>query len=666
MKKIVLATILVVSWCICYSQTEQDLDLAKQLRQELAMTTQDTSRVTILTNLCNFYREYNQDSSIIFGNQALALAQRINFPAGEANVLNELGLSFRILGNMPKSLELQFQGLQIAESNKWPLLMAKCLRGIGVVFLELKDYSKAISYFKRGKLINKTIHNIKEAASSEVFLDWNIGVCYMRKNQLDSSLFYLQNLYNKRLQAGFFSGPILLAYGQLQFRLGNHNEAIEYLHKSILINLKDSSNRSLSEDYNTIAGFYKEMNDRDSSIYFAKLGLDAARSISYTRAFFDASSLLAELYEPFDIKNAYYYLKIAKSANDELYGADKVQALQKIIFEDQEHQRKTETERVAYQNQAKQYALLAGLGVMFSIGFILYRNNKKKQKANKVLEETLTNLKSTQAQLIQSEKMASLGELTAGIAHEIQNPLNFVNNFSEVNKELIGEMKTEIAKGNLEEVKTIADDIESNEEKINHHGKRADAIVKGMLQHSRSSSGVKELTDINALCDEYLRLSYHGLRAKDKSFNADFKTAFDLTIGKINIIPQDIGRVLLNLYNNAFYAVTERRKLESMGLPAGQAGYEPLVLVSTKKINDKIEIRISDNGNGIPQNITDKIFQPFFSTKPTGQGTGLGLSISYDIIKAHGGEISVGSRGKVESKEGAGTTFFISLPQLMN
>jgi signal transduction histidine kinase len=289
---------------------------------------------------------------------------------------------------------------------------------------------------------------------------------------------------------------------------------------------------------------------------------------------------------------------------------------------------------------------LAALLLLLVAG-IYYRFHAKK-KANQVLEKTLTELKSTQFQLIQSEKMASLGELTAGIAHEIQNPLNFVNNFSEVNKELLTEMNEEIEKGNFDEVKALAKDVTDNEEKINFHGKRADAIVKGMLQHSRSSNGVKEPTNINALADEYLRLAYHGLRAKDKSFNATMKTDFDETIGNINIIPQDIGRVILNLITNAFYVVDEKKK-------SGIENYEPTVSVSTKKINDTIEIKVSDNGNGIPQKILDKIFQPFFTTKPTGVGTGLGLSLSYDIVKAHGGEL------KVETKEGEGSTFIISL-----
>src|SRR5436190_17089972 len=244
--------------------------------------------------------------------------------------------------------------------------------------------------------------------------------------------------------------------------------------------------------------------------------------------------------------------------------------------------------------------------------------------------------------------MASLIELTASIAHEIQNPLNFINNFSEVNSELIGEMKEELFKGNIEQAKIVADDINDNEQKINFHGKRADAIVKGMLQHSRINSGQKEPTDLNALADEYLRLAYHGLKAKDRSFNATMKTNFDESIGNINIIPQDIGRVILNLINNAFYVVDEKKK-------QNQNGYEPTVSVSTKKTNGKVEIKVSDNGNGISQKVLDKIFQPFFTTKPTGQGTGLGLSLSYDIVKAHGGELTV------ETKEGEGSECVIQL-----
>jgi signal transduction histidine kinase len=313
--------------------------------------------------------------------------------------------------------------------------------------------------------------------------------------------------------------------------------------------------------------------------------------------------------------------------------------------------------------------MISGLIILSLIGLILYRNNKKEKKAKMVLEKTLKELKSTQGQLIQSEKMASLGELTAGIAHEIQNPLNFVNNFSEVSTELVDEMNTELEKGNTGDAKLIARDLKQNLEKINHHGKRAGDIVKGMLQHSRTSNGKKELTDINKLADEYLRLSYHGLRAKDKTFNAEMKTDFDDSVGKVNVIPQDMGRVLLNLFNNAFYAVAEKKKLSAQGLPTFErlaTLYEPVVFVSTKKSGNQVTITVSDNGNGIPQNIVGKIFQPFFTTKPTGEGTGLGLSLSYDIVKAHGGELKVKTLTSVvevqSGKVNEGTEFIIVLP----
>jgi len=279
----------------------------------------------------------------------------------------------------------------------------------------------------------------------------------------------------------------------------------------------------------------------------------------------------------------------------------------------------------------------------------LEQKRKAIEETNVALQQSLKDLKATQAQLIQSEKMASLGELTAGIAHEIQNPLNFVNNFSELSNELIDEMKDEFKKGDTEEGFAIADDIKQNLEKINHHGKRADAIVKGMLAHSRSSKGEKELTDINALADEYLRLSYHGLRAKDKNFNADFSTDFDPNLPKIEVIPQDIGRVLLNLINNAFQAVQEVEN--------------PKIMVATKSTESGIQISVSDNGSGIPEAIKDKIFQPFFTTKPTGQGTGLGLSLAYDIVKAHGGTLEVESLpARHAGVDKAWTTFIIILP----
>ena len=286
----------------------------------------------------------------------------------------------------------------------------------------------------------------------------------------------------------------------------------------------------------------------------------------------------------------------------------------------------------------------------------LEEKRKAVEESKEALQKSLEELKAAQAQLIQSEKMASLGELTAGIAHEIQNPLNFVNNFSEVSKELLAEIMDAMDSGDLEDAKDIMHDVIRNLEKIHHHGKRADGIVKGMLQHSRASNGQKEPTDINALCDEYMRLAYHGLRAKDKSFNAHFETDFDVAVGELNVVPQDIGRVLLNVINNAFYAVNNKGTLE---IP----GFEPRVSITTSRItpgggkNAGIRIKIRDNGDGIPEDIREKIFQPFYTTKPAGQGTGLGLSLSYDIItKGHGGSM------KVNSKAGEFTEMIIFIP----
>jgi len=306
-------------------------------------------------------------------------------------------------------------------------------------------------------------------------------------------------------------------------------------------------------------------------------------------------------------------------------------------------QQALEKERIAKENEVARNELILNQKIALE---------KEVEARTSDLKKSLAELKEAQSQLILNEKMASLGELTAGIAHEIQNPLNFVNNFSELNLELINEMEDNIDKGDFDTVKDLANTVKDNEEKINQHGKRADGIVKSMLQHSRGTTTQKELTDINALCDEYLRLSYHGMRAKDKSFNCEIKTEFDTSLPHLKIVPQDIGRVILNLINNAFYAAREKSKEFASNVEA----FKPLVTVGTKRVNGKIEVFVKDNGRGIPDNIKEKIFQPFFTTKPTGHGTGLGLSLSYDIIKAHGGEI------KVDTKDGEGTEFVISLP----
>jgi signal transduction histidine kinase len=418
-------------------------------------------------------------------------------------------------------------------------------------------------------------------------------------------------------------------------------------------------------DYdNSIAELFAEWGQSDSAGLYLRNALAVGSSGVYPKGTMRSAGLLGNLYESSSQPDsALKYLNMRIALQDSLFNREKVIAVQALAFKEEQKIEELLQKEKAYKNRLILTALAASLGLALVIllGLVsrskarrkimqkLSAKNEEIEKQKNLAEQALADLNSTQAQLIQSEKMASLGELTAGIAHEIQNPLNFVNNFAEVNSELADELNSELRQGNYTEAATIAATIKDNESKISFHGKRAESIVKSMLQHTHASSGAKELVDINALADEYLRLAFHGLRAKDKSFQSDFTTSFDPTIGKVNIVQQDIARVLLNLINNAFYAVNEKRKM-------GVDGHPPSVHLATTRKENQVCITVTDNGNGISTTNIKKIFQPFFTTKPTGEGTGLGLSLSYDIIKAHGGEI------KVESKEGEGTTFSVTLP----
>jgi signal transduction histidine kinase len=465
--------------------------------------------------------------------------------------------------------------------------------------------------------------------------------------------------------SGYFTAASSLA-GRKKF-----TEAIELCKRAIAI--ADSSNQPLSiYQANSMMGtILKKAGKYKEAIPFFEKGFHMlADADIYDRQIADSYASLSECYEKTgNYSKSLSAFKTSAKITDSITRKDNIRKATELTlnyeFAKKEQATKAEQQKQKELANAKQLALFVGLVLAMILAFVALNGYRTKRKANYLLrrqkqeiQSTLTELKATQVQLIQSEKMASLGELTAGIAHEIQNPLNFVNNFAEVSIELSEELKEEIDKSELptsekENLEMLVNDLVQNQQKINHHGKRADAIVKGMLLHSRTNTGQKEPTDINALADEYLRLSYHGLRAKEKSFNATFETDFDEKIEKINIVPQDVGRVLLNLFTNAFYSVMEKKK----NLPVDAAAFEPTVSVCTKKIDGKVEVRVKDNGTGIPQKVLDKIFHPFFTTKPAGQGTGLGLSLSYDVItNTHGGTI------KVETREGEGAEFIITLP----
>ena len=654
--KIYLILLLLVTSFISVSAQQEAFKDVDSLLKKLSTATSDTARIILKCKLGEAYRANDPDTSLLLTNEALSRSIEIKFKKGEIHALIVLCVLYREKGDLPYALELGLKALKISEEEQYAYEQVYSLIRIAAVYSAVRDASKAMIYLKRSdELLKKNYDDFQWSVTQYFLADG-----YEQLNKLDSAEKLVEMLEEKYPSDPGWVGINNRLRGSIAVKRNELSLAIEYYRKSKAAAMAGTSFREAATAINAMAQVFKKLDQPDSAIFYAKEGLRLGEMLKYRNRILAASSLLAELYAEKDPKEAIRYYQIASAAKDSLYGVQKVQQLQSATMKEQERQTELEAARLAYQNKMRQWALLAGAGVFLIVAVILFRNNRQKQRTNKVLETTLTNLKNAQSQLIQSEKMASLGELTAGIAHEIQNPLNFVNNFSEVSNEMMDEMKTELVNNNKEEAFAIADDIKQNLEKINHHGKRADAIVKGMLQHSRSSSGQKESTDINALTDEYLRLAYHGLKAKDDSFTATMKRNFDQSIGNINIVPQDIGRVVLNLINNAFYVVDEKKKHTSTG--SVQNGYEPTVSVSTKKINGKsdsyrIEISVKDNGNGIPQKVLDKIFQPFFTTKPTGQGTGLGLSLAYDIVtKGHGGEL------KVETKEGEGSEFIIQLP----
>jgi signal transduction histidine kinase len=632
------------------------------LQQLLKVAKQDTNRVNLLLKLSWQYYFSKPDTCLLINKEALELADKLNYLPGKLLALNNSGESLRFMGEYPKALEMQLKALELYRSTNNKAGEAATLGFIGFIYMELNEFRQGLHYLFHAKNIfdvELLKENNAQGPRYKPLILSNIGNSYEKLNILDSALLFQQLAWieSKSAPVRNVQALILTRLGNVFSRRGNYNQALKHYHHAQQVALKIKDNVNLSKVQFKLSDLFFSKNIFDSAFYYArqsyKNGLKASQKLSVL----DASKMLTQLFRRTGNKDSLiYYQDIAIAVNDSLFGQSKHRQLQVLTLNEQKREQEIVQQQERYKNTITKIVLSGLLLFLLTIAIILLRNVRQKQRVNTILndqkneiQKNLVELKSTQDRLIQSEKMASLGELTAGIAHEIQNPLNFVNNFADVNKELLAELKQEIVAGNPQEAISIAADIEENEQKIIHHGKRADAIVKNMLQHSRASSGSKVETNINALADEYLRLSYHGLRVKDNDFNANFTTNFDESIGKIEVVPQDIGRVLLNLYNNAFYSVNEKKKnLDGM--------YEPTVSVSTKRTDNNLEISVNDNGTGIPPNILEKIFQPFFTTKQTGEGTGLGLSMSYDIVKAHGGEL------KVETQEGQGAEFIIQLP----
>ena len=590
---------------------------------------------------------------------ARMLAHKITFTAGEVRLMAVQASYLHTQGDLADALRIGFAALEIAQENHLILEVPIVLTGLGNTFWEMGDFQRAIDYYKRAIPYHQKIqlNDLTESQKKEklfwsenvgfnpdderILTQFNLGSAYMFNNQNDSAFMFLQKSFDETKLNHRLYAPVRMFYGELMIRMGQIDKGLDFLRESAHFFENGSDSYSLCQNYQFLATHYYDSQKPDSCIIYGQRALQHAQRSNYGKLIRESSELLAMVYDPINLEKALYYRKIFDEINEVLYGPNKIKALQETLVNAQEKARKSEAAIIASKNRQRLNYLVTGLLALIGLSVFLYRNNTQRKRTNIHLEQTLDHLRSTQAQLIQSEKMASLGELTAGIAHEIQNPLNFVNNFSEVNQELSEELEEELMAGKIDDAILLSKDLKENSKKINEHGKRADAIVKSMLQHSRTSSGEKELTDINVLCDEYLRLAYHGMRARDKSFNALLKTDFDAGLPKIKVVPQDIGRVILNVINNGFQAM---HGMEN-----------PVLTLSTKQLKNQLEIRITDNGPGIPDSIRDKIFQPFFTTKPTGQGTGLGLSLAYDFVKAHGGEI------KLKRSEGE-TEFIICLP----
>ncbi|MDB4303425.1 ATP-binding protein [Desulfosarcina sp.] len=646
---------------------------------ELQNAPNDSVRFMVNKKLSNYYYETDRRKNFEFNEEALKIARENKMYLDVATCLNTRGYYLNKEDQYGKAFESYIEAFKMAENQASELRtwmkpvdadpyqyrmqeLATLHHNLGHVLRSTGNNTEAINQFRECMLyLDKALPTSFNTANM------NIGAVYLDMNMLDSAYYYEKKAEKELIKRDqFYYMDIIFKYiGDVHFRRGEYDSAREYYQQGFNIALAQKSNSGQMICQMGLAQYYLVIENNDSSMFYANEFLNSfhelhgnpIKDINISIAY----ELLFRAYQLQGKKDSTMkYLKLAFNSRDSI-SKEKIKNLaeyQNLTFKEQLRLEELEKEKIQTRSKIRIYTLIIGLGVILLIAIILYRNSRQKQKANKILKQALSDLKSTQSQLVHTEKMASLGELTAGIAHEIQNPLNFVKNFSEVNAELIDELKEEIVNGNMGEVKAIADDIAENEEKIIHHGKRADAIVKGMLQHSQTSTNEKELTNINELADEYLRLAYHGLRAKDNNFNSDFNIELDKNLPNINIIPQDIGRVLLNLINNAFYACNERSRIAASSKGSSSENkFLPKVIITTRKLDDKVEIRVQDNGNGIPSDIKDKIFQPFFTTKPTGEGTGLGLSLSYDIItKGHGGEL------KVETKEGEGTEFIIQLP----
>ncbi len=645
----------------------------------------DSLKISVGRYKSYFYKDKNVDSCLKYATLTYEISHRSGDKNNEIISMIILGDAYQKLGKMDKALELFLSAFQTAEVVKDSSQMAAINEYLGNIYNYQGDDQSATQYYREALRICPFYHL---GGLRRWSILYSLSKVFFDTRQLDSAEFYAQ----MAIQMGFNFGGPLLVLGDLDRMTGKQGEAMTRYRNAVIAGNTNNNLKDVADAYHRIGLMFKDQGRPDSAIYYSRKAYQLALQIKNPFNIVSAGNLIVDLFaESNQLDSAFIYQQTVLNARDSLYNLEKTKQIQSLAFNEQLRRQEIKVARQQFQNKIRIYGLLGILLVFLIIVFMLWRSNRQRQQAYTLLqaqkqatdtqktfaEQMLDELKSTQKQLIQSEKMASLGELTSGIAHEIKNPLNFINNFSELNMELISEMEEDQNNGSPEtneaQLKLIIKSLKKNSEKINHHGLRIDSIVKGMLQHSRLGNQTKENVNINNLCEDSLNLAYHGFRSKEKTFNARYELHLDPELPQLLITPQDIGRALLNLIDNAFYAVHQKylklgpaalqekaNHLPDQGkviVMEEEPAYQPVVRVRTQKLNQKILITISDNGLGMSSTIISKVFQPFFTTKPTGEGTGLGLSMAYDIItKGHGGELLV------KSTEGVGTDFEIVLP----
>ena len=638
------------------------------LQALLATAPPDTTRVLLLAQLAYEHTQTDPLATIAFGKQALQLAQQLQFRRGEALALVRLGSGFREAGNYPAALQVGLQGLRLAEVLRNPEIIGRAFNALGYLYWEQGNSRPALAYFFRAKAVAEASRNL----TLQTRVMGNIGNVYFQLNRLDSARLYSQAGYALDLSQRDLTSEVgdAATLGNIYAGLNRPQLALRYYRSSIRRATGQRITFALCRAYLGQARLVqRQLGPRaDSALYFGRQALAAGQQGHYPKGLLEASQFLAAAHAArHDSAAAFRYLTLASATRDTLFGQTRMAQVQALDVSERLRQQELADQQAQVVKERRYHWLLAALASTVPVLLLLWRTNRLRQHANELLNAqniqiatqrdelstTLTQLTATQAQLVQAEKMAFLGELTAGIAHELQNPLNFVKNFAEVSTDLVDDMAEDRdqASRNTALEREVLAGLKQNLQKISQHGQRASSIIKDMLEHSRTGTSQRQPTNINELTEEYLRLAYQSRHPNDPTLDIRLTTAYDPALPPVAVSPQNLGRVLLNLFTNAFYAVEQRQN-------ASTTGYVPEVTVSTHHLADShVEIRVRDNGNGIPDVVKDKVFQPFFTTKPASKGTGLGLSLSYDIVtQGHGGTLTL------TSQEGAFTEFVITLP----